>query len=186
MRLWSLSPHYLDKQGLCGLWSEAFLGESALLKGEFSVCSYCGGNGEQTVYPFKKCNNCKQTGKIKTPYYNHPQLERFKANKELSLYWITAYLYGILDEGLKRGYKFDKTKIRLARQACVAMPVTSGQLVFEFEHLKNKLEKRDLDKYRENNESLIYESNLEIQPHPLFKVVDGNVESWEKIKKEKI
>jgi hypothetical protein len=185
MRLWSISLEYLDRQGLCGLWREALLGQACLLKGEFSVCSLCNGHGRYQHFELNMvtCDKCKGTGKIKTPYWGHPQLQRFKANKDLSFYWITAYLYAILDEGLKRGYKFDKSKIRLARNKVVTIPVTKGQLEYEFKHLCRKVMKRDKDWFIKIK-GQEFRDNYHIKAHPLFKVIDGTIESWEKIKKE--
>jgi len=198
MRLWSISLSYLDKQGLCGLWREALLAQATLLKGEYIECSKCGGRGfiknnswttgqnETPLIPIKiDCPKCKGMGKIKTPYYNHPQLIRFKQNKDLSLYWITAYLYYTYDEGIKRGYKFDKSKIRLARNSIVTIPVTKGQLKYEFKHLQSKLWLRDRHKYFENKKLIkifcINETRRRIKAHPIFKIIDNpNREYWEK------
>jgi hypothetical protein len=192
MRLWSISPIYLDTQGLCGLWRETLLGQACLLKGEYQDCPDCSLDkkyngrltpeiGDMAFRAKVNCLKCKGTGKIKTPYWGHPQLQRFKANKDLSLYWITAYLYAILDEGLKRGYKFDKTKIRLARQVCCCMWVTRGQLAYEFEHLYKKLLKRDKRKAEELKKIYFSGDSKLIEAHPLFKVIESpEVESWEK------
>jgi hypothetical protein len=191
MRLWSISPAYLDKQGLCGLWRESLLAQSVLLKGEYTECPVCKGRGKfYDETPFNgrysgvsNCWKCKCEGRIKTPYWGHPQLERFKANKDLSLYWITAYLYIVLDEGLKRDYKFDKSKIRLARNKIVTIPVTKGQLEYEFKHLCRKVMKRDRDWFIKIK-GMEFRDNYHIKTHPLFKVIDGGTECWEKIKEK--
>ena len=46
-------------------------------------------------------------------------------------------------------------------------------MVFEREHLLKKLEVRDFDRFRQV--SLITDLN----PHPLFKIVEGEIENWE-------
>jgi hypothetical protein len=187
MRLWSIHPSYLDKQGLCGLWLESLLAQSVLLKGEYTECPRCSGMGWGLVDKannnegYNDCHKCKGIGKIKTSYYNHPQLIRFKANKDLSIYWITAYLYAILDEGLKRGYKFDKNKIRLVRKNCGCMTVTKGQLEYEFKHLCRKVMKRDRNWFIKIK-GQEFRDNYHIKPHSLFKVIYGQKESWEKVK----
>jgi hypothetical protein len=56
------------------------------------------------------------------------------------------------------------------------MTVTKGQLVYEWNHYLNKLKKRNPTKYAELRGILIPE------PHPIFRVIDGDIESWEKVK----
>ncbi len=58
------------------------------------------------------------------------------------------------------------------------IPVTQGQMKYEFKHLKEKLKTRDRDKYHE-----LTEINLPI-PNPVFRVIPGDIEPWEKIKPE--
>lgn len=55
------------------------------------------------------------------------------------------------------------------------LTVTQGQLEYEFEHLQKKLFIRDRKKF-ENNLRI-----KEIEPNPLFKVVEGDIEDWERI-----
>jgi hypothetical protein len=64
--------------------------------------------------------------------------------------------------------------IRSTERKSEKIPVTSGQIAYEFEHLKNKLHKRDRKKYIE---ILNIAKPL---PHPLFRVRKGDVETWEK------
>lgn len=74
MRLWSISPSYLDRQGLCGLWLEALLCQFVLIKGEFSKCPICKGsciNKDNGQFPLR-CKKCNINGQIKTHYYSHP------------------------------------------------------------------------------------------------------------------
>jgi hypothetical protein len=52
--------------------------------------------------------------------------------------------------------------------------VTRSQLDFEIGHLKIKLELRDRVKLRE----LVTVKNVE--SHPLFNIIEGEIESWEK------
>ena len=194
MRLWSLSPRYLDRMGLLAVWRESLLAQSVLLKGEYTKCSNCKGSplmGEvkctnlQTGKGYIKefwCTKCKETGKIKTPYYNHPQLERFKKSSDSVLY-INAYLNYIWQEADRRGYKFDINKLIKYEipQLFSSLTVTKEQLNYEFKHLQKKLHKRDYEKYVEN----VIEScsfTLKVEPHPLFEIIEGEIESWEKVK----
>ena len=104
-------------------------------------------------------------------YKNHPQLDRFK-KKPIS--FISKYLFYVYQEACNRGYCFDKRRIGrlMTRQK---IKVSSGQIKHEFEHLKRKLKIRDRKRY---NELL---KIRKIEANPLFDVVKGKTEDWEKI-----
>jgi len=106
-------------------------------------------------------------------YKNHPQLERFKLSKD-PIYCINAYLYQVLLEAKRRGYSFDESKIKKINDTKI-LTVTDKQLKYEFEHLLKKLQKRAKVKYEE------VKSCKEIEENPVFKVVPGEIEKWEKI-----
>ncbi len=148
MRLWSLNPKYLDRAGLLAVWREGLLAKKVL------------------------------TGKTRG-YKNHPQLIRFRASKKALIY-INAYLYGIYLESQARGYKFSVAKIgkelKSLKIFAKKIKVNSGQVVYEFSHLLNKLKVRDKNKYQELKDI------KRPQVHFLFKVVPGKIENWEKIK----
>ncbi len=105
-------------------------------------------------------------------YTNHPQLLRFKA-AEYPEQAISQYLSEIYNEAQRRGYQFDKTKIRWGFTP-MELPVTSGQMIYEKKHLEQKLSVRNPDLLE------ILKADIHIKPHPMFKVVDGDVETWEK------
>ena len=116
MRLWSLHPRLLDRQGLVACWREALLAQAVLL------------------------------GRTRG-YTAHPQLTRFRAHP-----WPTAaigaYLAGLHDEAVARGYRFDATRIvepRDETEELERIPVTFGQLGFELSHLRAKLVQRSPD-----------------------------------------
>ncbi len=104
-------------------------------------------------------------------YRSHPQLHRFRQRTPVTT--ISAYLWAVHDEASRRGYSFDSSKIARKRQPKM-LTVTVGQLEFEFEHLKSKLRLRDPGRYRELREL------REITAHPLFAVVAGEIEAWER------
>lgn len=104
-------------------------------------------------------------------YRHHPQLIRFKATSN-PVAAIGSYLKGVELEAKARNYKFDAAKINAAR-GTNPIPVTSGQIEFEFSHLKKKLRTRDVEKLQH------LESVSEIALHPSFKEVRGEVEAWE-------
>src|SRR5271170_808146 len=105
-------------------------------------------------------------------YRSHPQLHRFRETKT-PVTTISAYLWAVHDEASRRGYSFDSSKIACKRQPRV-LTVTQGQLDFEKGHLKGKLRLRDPKRYRDLRRL------QEIPAHPLFAVVAGDVEPWER------
>jgi len=104
-------------------------------------------------------------------YTNHPQLIRFR-NQKAPLERINQYLVAIFEESLKRGYKFEASKID--RNFCGSqISVTKGQVEYERKHLLKKLKDRDPEKYEKLKDLKSFEA------HPMFNVVEGDVESWE-------
>ena len=105
-------------------------------------------------------------------YRNHPQLERFKASAS-PVGSVAGYLRGLRAEALRRGYRFDPARIAPAR-AKGRIPVTRGQMDFEWRHLLKKLAVRDP----------AWKARLDSagvpRPHPLFRVVPGGVAGWER------
>lgn len=141
MRLWTLHPKYLDRQGLLAVWREGLLAQ-AVLQG-----------------------NTKG-------YKNHPQLERFKIHPNPQVA-IGYYLREVYAEARKRGYNFNASKIGVDKNP-QAIRVTSGQIAFEKQHLRGKLKKRSQTDF----ERLVGEEKPD--PHPLFRIVEGEIENWER------
>ena len=143
MRLWSLHPKYLDRQGLLAVWREGLLAQK-VLKGATKG------------------------------YKNHPQLIRFKSHAE-PIIAISNYLFEIYKEADNRNYSFDLSKIQANNQILKDLiVVTSGQMDFEVSHLLIKLQKRSIDIYQKLSPLSLFD------PHPLFWVVPGEIEDWEK------
>lgn len=107
-------------------------------------------------------------------YKNHPQLIRFKKSK-YPLHSINRYLEVVYQESLNRGYHFNKNKFSILHES-ITLTVTDGQVEFEMQHLRNKLKIRDVSGY----ERFLEGKNIE--PHPLFRIVKGEIEAWEIIK----
>lgn len=105
-------------------------------------------------------------------YINHPQLLRFKEN-ENPINSINYYLSEVQIEATIRGYNFDKSKITTPFFPII-MYVTEGQLAYEWEHLLKKIKYRD---------SVFYDiiKNEAPIPHPIFSVIKGEIEKWEKV-----
>lgn len=113
---------------------------------------------------------CVLEGKTKG-YIHHPQLYRFKQTDQ-PVDAIHHYLAVVYNEAFARGYHFDRNKIDWEFTPC-KMIVTTGQIQYETEHLLNKLKKRDIVKFEELHQLYLFE------PHPMFEMVDGEVEKWE-------
>jgi len=105
-------------------------------------------------------------------YRSHPQLDRFK-NHTAPLAVISLYLQAIYAEAVVRGYAFDQSKIQVTAEPATLM-VTSKQLDYEWAHLMNKLKARNFVLYEKWQETITPE------PHPMFDVREGPVESWER------
>jgi len=142
MRLWSLHPRYMDRQGLLALWRESLLAK-AVLRGET------------------------------TGYRHHPQLLRFQATG-VPRSAINAYLYEIHAESAARGYRFDGGKVG-PRRSMATIPVTSGQVQYEWAHLLTKLS------VPEQAFDLQWQGCGVPECHPLFHVIPGDVAQWERV-----
>ena len=107
-------------------------------------------------------------------YRRHPQLERFRA-ADNPLHAIATYLSGIQKEAARRAFNFDESKIGPG-QTARRIPVSKGQMNYELAHLKTKLAQRDAAALQRLN------SVKRVEPHPLFKLVSGAIENWERVK----
>lgn len=105
-------------------------------------------------------------------YAHHPQLIRFRASRSPTGS-IAAYLGEVAAEATQRGYRFDTTKI-VDSPSADRFQVTIGQMTLERGHLLAKLVTRDPDRFER------LRSVAPFLPHPLFDVVPGEVEPWEK------
>lgn len=106
-------------------------------------------------------------------YKNHPQLVRFRDQHD-PCGSIAAYLQILFDEANARGYRFDGMKIATTR-APEKITSTRGQLVYEWAHLQKKLQLRAPGKLAE------IKRIQQPEAHPLFDIVEGDVEAWEKL-----
>jgi len=141
MRLWSVHPQHLDRQGLIAVWREGLLAQRVLAGGTRG-------------------------------YRHHPQLRRFREVPSPGVS-ITTYLHGIADEAARRGYSFDRGKILGPPDAWLSLEVSTGQLAYEWAHLRAKLAAR-------SPEVLARWADLDVpEVHPIFIVVPGPIASWE-------
>jgi hypothetical protein len=105
-------------------------------------------------------------------YRHHPQLLRFQ-EQAAPLSAINAYLRSVLEEARSRGYAFDQSKLGPVRSQA-RIGATSGQLRYEWQHLMRKLRARSPSRYRK------WLGTASPDPHPLFRIGRGDVESWER------
>jgi hypothetical protein len=108
-------------------------------------------------------------------YSHHPQLERFLACRN-PLPTLDNYLWIVCEEAALRGYHFDHTKLG-PRRGRATLRITSGQLAYEWEHLKKKLRMRDQTRYKRMR------GIITPLPHPIFKIIPGEVANWERVHK---
>ena len=107
-------------------------------------------------------------------YRHHPQLKRF-LEQASPVAGIATYLTGIHREALRRGYHFDKSKIapnRMRKQ----IPETQGQLLYEWEHLRSKVNVRSPEWFK------TIKTIKTPDAHPLFRIIPGPVQEWEQIR----
>lgn len=141
MRLWSVHPKYLDRQGLGALWREGLLAQAVLRN--------------RTV-----------------GYRAHPQLQRFRdSGRPLGL--ISAYLCAVWVEARRRGYHYDARRID-GRPASGRVPVSRGQLRWEWAHLHRKLRARSPEVFAR------WAAVRNPDPHPVFRAVPGGIADWER------
>lgn len=175
MRIWSLHPCLLDRRALVACWRETLLAQK-VLRG------------------------------LTRGYTNHPQLIRFRAHPQ-PLEAVAAYLSGLADEADARGYSFNRALIGAGENstgknssgkndtdkngadkaenpyASVAhIPVPLGQLEYELAFLRHKVAGRDPEWEHRLSERLAARGGLAACAHPLFEVVPGAIEPWEKTK----
>lgn len=180
MRIWSLHPSLLDRRALVACWRETLLAQK-VLRG------------------------------LTRGYTNHPQLIRFRAHPQ-PLEAVAAYLSGLADEADARGYSFNRALIGAGEDdagennagkngtsnngtgkngadkaedpyASVApIPVHLGQLEYELAFLQHKVAGRDPEWEHRLSERLAARDELAACAHPLFEVVPGAIEPWEKTK----
>ena len=105
-------------------------------------------------------------------YRNHPQLTRFRRHAK-PVPAVAAFLAAIEEEARRRNYQFDASKISRPRMRG-QLNETRGQLLYEWEHLRAKLRARAPAVYRQFEDLALPEA------HPLFRIVPGPVQDWEK------
>lgn len=104
-------------------------------------------------------------------YRRHPQLRRFIESPDPRGN-IARYLAGVYAEGARRGYRFDERKIGPFAGGG-RLPVTRGQMTYEWAHLRGKLRRRSPSWLQQLRGVKVPAA------HPLFRVVRGGIAEWE-------
>jgi hypothetical protein len=105
-------------------------------------------------------------------YRHHPQLERFRSHPN-PMAAIDGYLWAVYREAQRRGYSFDRTKVRSGVRPR-RLAETRGQLRAEWQHLLAKLRTRAPTLHRK------FVTTAMPEAHPFFRLVSGGVRSWER------
>ncbi len=197
MRLWSLHPSLLDRAALVAGWREALLAQK-VLRGEttgyrhhpqlerFRRTGAAGpaptsGAGDSAPAPGAG-RPARVAGPTRVPHatggpddaptpgaVGSPVGTALAPPTPAAL--IAAYLHGLADEADRRGYRFRRELVIALPATDGALTVTSGQLDLELEHLRRKVSVRAPEWLDRLDRAA---------PHPLFVVVDGPVEPWER------
>ena len=107
-------------------------------------------------------------------YVNHPQLIRFRAQPDPNAF-LCAYLQEVLAEADRRGYNFNADKVQGTVKRIQPVDESEGQLLYEWQHLLGKMERRDKEWCTKLT------SIKQPESHPLFNIVPGEIQSWEKV-----
>lgn len=106
-------------------------------------------------------------------YRAHPQLQRFREQPD-PVASIARYLRAVRDEAQRRGYRFQGAKIA-RRTGARQITETTGQLRYEWAHLRRKLRQRAPEQLRR------LAGLRQPEPHPLFRLESGPIRDWERL-----
>ena len=152
VRIWSVHPRYLDRQGLTAAWREALLAQKVL-------------TGTTKGY-----RNHPQLVRFRAGELPGPGPDSVPAPPGAA---ITTYLHGLADEAAARGYTFDRSLVLAPPEDGLRLEVTDGQVRHEWGHLLVKLEQRSPAVHAR------WRRVVDPATHPLFVLVPGPVAEWE-------
>ena len=153
MRLWSLHPSMLDRQGLVACWREALLAQAVLL----------GRTRGYTAHP--------QLDRFKA--HDQPEVA---IGAYLAGLHAESVVRGYRFDAGRIVYAPDP---EAGPEHLGAIPVTFGQLGFELSHLRAKLFQRSPEFLADHAAALDATDEL-IPVHPSFRAVAGTIEPWER------
>ena len=113
-------------------------------------------------------------------YKKHPQIDRFKKSK-YPIDMINNYLLYVHDEAERRGFNFDSSKLESSSFSYKPpINVTNQQLKYELLHLYNKIKIRSKDINLINKVRNVINNSNNLKCLPLFNIIEGDIEYWEK------
>lgn len=182
MRMWSLAPALLDRQALVACWRETLLAQ-AVLAGKTR-----GYNNHPQLVRFKRVSDpMGAVGAYLEYLHNEATSRGFTFNRSLiqvlpELSLAGGEVHGVGEPGSGEPCSGDGNMRVVAHH----MEVTSGQLKYEAEHLRRKMTVRSPQQVPFLDDTLAHldwedVSGLTRIAHPLFVVVPGGIEPWEKI-----
>lgn len=152
MRLWTISPAYLDAKGLVAAWREGLLAQKVLQGGTRGYASH------PQLLRFKESADPMSGIAL--------YLEDLCAEAERRGYSFDASKIGPIKPGSEG----------------MRIPVAEGQVAYEMELLLWKLETRDPAKWREIRDFRSRgEGGKPVALNAAFRLADGPVASWEKV-----
>lgn len=154
MRLWSVHPRYLDRQGLTAAWREALLAQAVLT----------GRTKGYTRHP--------QLERFRATSDPHATIGAFLAGIRGE---ASARGYSFDPTRIEHPPLNDASSGPEAAWAG-SVPVNQGQLTHEWVHLMAKLAER-------SPQTAARWAELrpgQVEPHPLFRVIPGAVAGWER------
>ena len=149
MRLWSVHPRYLDRQGLTAAWREGLLAQKVLT----------GTTKGYRNHPQLVRFGGPPAGTVADPVPPGAA--------------ITTYLHALVDEADRRGYRYERAKVLGPADPDLRLEVTDGQLTHEWTHLRAKLAVRSPEVLTR------WAGVEQPEPHPMLVVVPGPVAAWE-------
>ncbi|GAA2721038.1 pyrimidine dimer DNA glycosylase/endonuclease V [Cellulomonas aerilata] len=190
MRIWSLHPQYLDRQGLAAGWREGLLAQKVLTgttKGyrnhpqlrRFRAAGDGAAMGIDAGTPGDDGSLGTGSGAHVAPApglqpgHHAPGTTVDVVPDVGAGAAISTYLHALVDEAMRRGYRFDRALVLGRRVHELRLEVTDTQVAYEWEHLRAKLAVRSPDVFARWRDVVVAE------PHPMFRVVPGPLAEWE-------
>ncbi|MEE6281339.1 pyrimidine dimer DNA glycosylase/endonuclease V [Georgenia sunbinii] len=162
MRIWSLRPDYLDRQGLIACWRETLLAQ-AVLAGRTR-----GYRGHSQLQRLRDCPDPVATvGAYLVGLREEATARGYRFDATRIDQPAVIEPAGVV---LPAAVPLDDAPAAVPR-----LTVTSGQVDHEWGHLLAKLAVRSPDRHAE----LLGVTSVAV--HPLFEVVPGPVASWERV-----
>jgi hypothetical protein len=181
MRIWSVHPRYLDRQGLTAGWREGLLAQKVLTGTTKGYRNHpqlrrfrAAGDGAALDAADEAGSGAHVAPAPGLDPGGHAPGVAVEVVPDLVAGpAISTYLHGVVDEAARRGYAFDRALVLGPADPDLHLEVTDGQLAYEWEHLRAKLAVRSPDVFE------LWKDVAVPDPHPLFRVVPGPLAEWE-------